>query len=219
MTRKTHILLKAESGISRIEFRHWLLTDYAPRKLALLGGAKRVALLLADTGSPFEVDGTGDYIPLYDAIIEIWGDNQVMRADVELSVRAIADIRDVQEMIVKDDGATRPVGRTPGVVLLSLNIPLPGAPYQETLRHWREHRPLALEIHHGMNRYVQNIYPHEPARIPHYFGAAHLHFPDFEQLPMALFRSAEDVRRIDEDVREFVVDSPVFFATEYIVKT
>jgi hypothetical protein len=75
-----------------------------------------------------------------------------------------------------------------------------------------------ISIHHGATRYVQSwlekpLTPGAPAHA----GVAILRFPSMEVMASGLFRSAEDVATIEQDVSEFVDASHVMYTTETVV--
>ena len=205
---KTVVLARARDTDADV-FRRWLLAEHAPYMLAPL---TRLALQLAIRGSDGET-------PPYDAVIELWADAPVadrIAADHALAARALFDVRESQEMIVKDEREEIVVGATPGISQLSFVAPIAGMPLEETLRHWSEHIDLARDIHVGMNRYVQDRLTLGAAP---WFGMAHLHFPDAEALRDGLFRTAADMETIAADVAEFVGDYATMLAIEHVMKT
>jgi len=216
---KRLVLARARDDRARAAFRDWLRTDFDAAAGPAIGAAQAAAVMIADAASPFPDAGDEAGHPLYDAVIEIWSDAAI--ALPVLAARADLIAVAVEARIgagTGDADATAAPGRTPGTALLSFCSALPGAPRAETLRHWREHVPLACEIHHGMTRYVQNVILAGPTPAMPWFGMAHLQFPSFNRVPQDLFRSAADVATIEADVADFIATSPVMFATRHVLK-
>ncbi|GGC02889.1 hypothetical protein GCM10011494_21750 [Novosphingobium endophyticum] len=176
--------------------------------------ASRIAVQVGMPSTPAPAEAPEP--PLYDAVIELWSDTPLpLAADRELAARALLDIRASQELVAKGT-APAVVGVTPGLSQLSFIAALPGLAPAEYLRHWGEHIPLATAIHVGMDRYVQDRLSAGEAG---WFGMAHLHFPDDAALRDGLFRSAEDVAVITDDVAEFVGEYATMLAIEHVVKS
>jgi uncharacterized protein (TIGR02118 family) len=86
----------------------------------------------------------------------------------------------------------------------------------EAFRHWSEHIPLAVEIHHKALSYRQYRFVErltEGARD--YTGLAVLGFASAEDIRTGLFRTPEDRALIDSDVAEFTANFETLFATEH----
>lgn len=125
---------------------------------------------------------------------------------------------DVEERVRKDVHGWHGRGAVPGVSLLAFCTSPAGQPRHETLRHWTEHVALALAVHHGAERYIQNVVlPDDAAERP-WFGIADLHFPDRDGIPGYLFRTEADVARITNDVADFIAMSPTILATEEVLR-
>jgi len=178
--------------------------------------ASRIAVHLA-VPAPAEA-GRQPLPPAYDAVIEAWSDAPLdMAGDAALAGLGTLEVFSSREVIGKAEGLA-PVGATPGLSQLTFIRAIEGMPRSEAERHWDEHIPLAREIHVGMDRYVQDrLSPAGPGTSP-WFGMAHLHFPDEVSLREGLFRTAEDIAVITEDVAEFVCDHITILATEHVVK-
>lgn len=207
---KTVVLARARDADAG-GFRHWLLTEHAPQRLASL--ADRVVLQLATPGP--------DEAPPYDAVIELWSDTSLVTAiaaDETLAAHAELDIRASEEVIAKDERDGIAIGATPGLSQLSFTQPIAGMAHEETLRHWSEHIPLARAIHVGMNRYVQDRLAPGTDGTVLWFGMAHLHFPNKAALRDGLFRTPQDIEAITADVAEFVSGHATMLAVEHVIK-
>lgn len=209
---KTIVLLRAHDGADAPALGRWLLAELARRPWA--EAASRIAVQLADRSDPAAS-------PPFDAVAEVWSDQPLadaIAADTALAERATAEVRASDEVIGKPPAAPVGLGATPGLSQLSFIAPMDAMGQGERLRHWSEHIPLAVEIHWGMNRYVQDrLAPAGPGGSP-WFGMAHLHFADAQALATGLFRSDADMAVIGADVAEFVSDYATMLATEHVLK-
>lgn len=124
----------------------------------------------------------------------------------------------IDERVRKDIKGWRGTGSVEGVSLLAFCTPRAGQLRHQILRHWTEHVALALPIHHGATRYVQNVILPGSSDGSPWFGIAELQFPDRERIPGYLFRSETDVATINEDVSDFVASSSTIFAEERVLK-
>lgn len=190
------------------------------RAAALIEGAQwpgeaiRISLL-----STLHDDETDD-APA-DLLVECWSELPLsFPSDLAAALRPSCEVRElpIEERVRKDVDGWRPAGVTAGVSLLAFCAPPPGQARHVTLRHWTEHVPLALAVHHGAERYVQNVVlPDAPAEAP-WFGIAQLHFPDREGIPGYLFRSEADVELITRDAADFVAASPTVLVGEHVLR-
>ena len=151
----------------------------------------------------------------YDAIVDTWSD-----ADPEGTVITLQNALDepsltlhvyaVAERVCKP-GRSEP--QPEDADLIAAWTGAPGVAPAELDRHWREHIPLALEIHHGSIRYVQNRVERPLTRdAPPFAGIALLRFPALSAIATGLFRSAADVQTITDDVAEFIASTQVMYA-------
>jgi len=115
----------------------------------------------------------------------------------------------------KDDTTADDNGCVEGVSILSFIAAYPDVDRVETVRRWREHAPLALEIHHAARRYVQYELLDGLDGEPGYAGMANLHLPDVEALATGMFRTEADVTVIAADVARFVHHHDTFLAHEH----
>jgi hypothetical protein len=160
---KVIALASAENSARRARFSRWLLTSAVPDLVRKLPPNSRCAVNIADQPSPWGEPKAPD--PLYDAVIEIWtSDNGAPPTDLLGEICANAGechIYRAQERRLKESNGG-------GVNLLAVWDALPGLPREEVQRHWREHIPLAMQIHHGMTRYTHTWLeaPLSPASQP-----------------------------------------------------
>lgn len=162
-------------------------------------------------------DEVGEEVPA-DLLIQCWSERPVALPPAlaaELAHGCDVTELSVEERVRKDVFGWSGAGTAAGISLLAFCAALPGQPRHETLRHWTEHVPLALAVHHGAQRYVQNVVLPEEAE---WFGIAELRFPDRAGVPGYLFRSEADMALIADDVAEFVGRSPTVHATEYVLR-
>lgn len=109
-------------------------------------------------------------------------------------------------------GKAGPAG---GVSLLALCTALPGLSRDAVFRHWAEHIPLAVLIHHGALNYRQyRFLERVSAAGPNLFGMACLGFVDAAAIAGGLFRSEADMPIIAADVAEFVQEATTLIARE-----
>lgn len=171
-----------------------------------------VHLATADPRAP-------DVATVYDAAIELFGERRL--ADVlcgDLLEGHVVEAHGSREVFGKGCDTLPGPGIVPGFSQLSFIRPLPGMSCADVERHWSEHIPLAVAIHVGMTRYVQDRFDEAGKTGAGWFGMAHLHFPDADVLRNGLFRTPEDVAAITEDVAEFVADHATMLAIEHVVK-
>lgn len=155
-----------------------------------------------------------------DLVIQCWSEESVALPPAlgqALAGRFDVTGLEVDERVRKDISGWSEAGEQPGVSLLAFCASPIGQTRCETLRHWTEHVRLAVTIHHGTERYIQNVICGESPNSP-WFGIAELHFPDAEGIATYLFRSEADVAIIQADVADFVVESPTMHVTEFVVR-
>lgn len=193
----------------------WLLEHLAARPWA--AKALRLVAQIACSGP----GGAGDQKPsLYDAVIECWGDSSLapdIARDAGLSERAVLDLRVSEELVVKG-GVPTTMGPSPGVSQLTFLEGRADLPRSTWLARWAQHARLAIEVHVGMDRYVQDRLVPSTMKGADWFGMAHLHFPDERALREGLFRTEGDVARIGADVAGFVGGHATMLAAEYVLK-
>lgn len=106
-------------------------------------------------------------------------------------------------------------GPAGAIQLLALIERRQGISQLEAFRHWDEHIPLAVEIHHKALRYRQFRFTEKLSpEAPDYVGFAVLDFASAQDLRTGLFRNEADVAVISEDVAEFIGRSDVLYGTE-----
>lgn len=156
-----------------------------------------------------------------DLLILCWSELPVMlppelAAELERGFD-VAELR-IEERVRKDIPGWSGRGAVAGVSLLAFCAAPAGQPRHETLRHWTEHVPLALAIHHGARRYIQNVVLAESGQVTGWFGIAEIQFQSRAGISHGLFRSEADVAIIADDVAEFVARSPTVYATEHVLR-
>jgi hypothetical protein len=172
---------------------------------------------VSDRRSPW-AERTDDGVPLYDAIVEV-----PLKGEPTTAAESLREQfeRDAEVHVYLADRAvqkTPALDSTPSINLLAVWDAKPGQPAAETRRHWREHVPLALSIHHGATGYVQSWLEKPLTQgAPAHAGVATLRFPSMQIMASGLFRSPEDVATIDQDVSEFIETSHVMYTTETVV--
>jgi hypothetical protein len=87
---------------------------------------------------------------------------------------------------------------------------------REAFRHWDEHIPLAVQIHHKALSYRQYRFTERlTLDAPDYTGLAVLTFASPEAMRTGIYRSRADEKIIAEDVGEFIAQVETLFATEH----
>jgi EthD domain-containing protein len=172
---------------------------------------------VADRQSPWAKSKEGD-VPLYDAIVELplKGEPAIVAESLrgQLARNAEVHVYLADQSVIKKPT----VDSTPSINLMAVWDAKRGQAAAETRHHWREHVPLAVSIHHGATRYVQSWLEKPLTQgAPAHAGVATLRFPSMEVMARGLFRSAEDVATIDQDVAEFIQTSHVLYTTETVV--
>jgi len=170
--------------------------------------------VIVHAGLPTPIEPGGPAMPpAYNAVIELWTDTAPAQDDFVAHWDQV-HVRTSTQVIGKPSAAPVTAGVTPGLSQLSFIRAIHGLPRADVERHWDEHIPLALQIHVGMNRYVQDrLSPPDP-----WFGMAHLHFPHEAALRDGLFRDDRDIAVITADVAEFVAHHATMLAIEHVVK-
>lgn len=209
------VLVNAPAERERSAFRDGLKADLIEAGVVSLAGVDAVTLLLAER--PTAADLAAD--PPYDAVIEVigsagCGDHLAERLSNHMECRVLL----VTETRWKDNCPMEAGQQTPGVGMVALWTPRPGVPRKDVARHFAEHGPLALEIHHGSRRYVQNWIEEPDGLDPPFAGMATHHFRSFEDVQGGMFRTEEDVAVIQADVSDFLEDVIVFYVTEHVLK-
>lgn len=90
-----------------------------------------------------------------------------------------------------------------------------GQPLEDAFRHWDEHIPLAVEIHHKALRYRQFRFIEKlSADAPDYVGFAVLDFASPEDLRTGLYRDKADMAVLADDIADFIARSDVMYGSE-----
>jgi hypothetical protein len=208
-------LVSAASSAKRVRFGRWLLASAVPDILRWLPPHSRCAVNIADQPSPWGEPKARD--PLYDAVIEVWTPDDVEPPEglfAAVSENAgVCHVYRAQELRLKESNGG-------GVNLVAVWDALPGLSREEAQRHWREHIPLAMDIHHGMTRYTHTWLeaPLSPDAPPH-SGIAALQFPSPESVGTGLYRRPEDVKTIADHSAEFMAAHYVLCTREHVVGT
>lgn len=210
---KVIALARANEQVDAAEFRSWLCGSTA-RELAQSLGSPRCTVNVADQPSPWSASGD-TAAPSYDSVVEVWTD--VVDAAVAVRTQLGSHCRSVHIYQVDETVWKRPE-RPHRVNLVAVWNAPPGQGTFETQRHWREHAPLALAIHHGATGHVQNwLAKPLSADSPPHAGIAVLRFPSLAAIRDGLFRSEKDKATIAADVAEFVADNQVLYTTEHLL--
>jgi len=210
---KVIVLARANEQVDVAEFRSWLCGS-AARELAQSLGSPGCIVNVADQPSPWSASGD-TAAHSYDAVVEVWTD--VVDAASAVRKQLGSHCRSVHIYQVDETVWKRPERPDRFNLVAVWNAP-PGQGTFETQRHWREHAPLAVAIHHGATGYVQNwlAKPLSTDAPPH-AGIAMLRFPSLAAIRDGLFRSEGDKATIANDVADFVADNHVLYTTEYII--
>jgi len=133
------------------------------------------------------ISGYRAHEPIYDAVIETWGDAPLGSDNVDDATSASLDVDEVAIV----DGATRPEGVT---AFYFLNR-LPGTERSAFQRYWREHHgPIASRVP-GVRRYVQN---HVSGDEGPYDGVAQTSFDDLDAMRTSAGSAELALTRADE---------------------
>ena len=164
-----------------------------------------LGLWLPDQPSPYEPEA-GVPEPLYDAIFVLPEDSPI-----HSTIAVGADLSFYSAELV-----TAKPGPSGATVLTALLEGRDDVSRSELMRHWAEHIPLALEIHRGMVSYRHyRFLSVNPPEAHFYVGLALLGFDSPQDILTGLFTSAEDVKRVEEDVAEFGKAAHVLYTTEH----
>jgi hypothetical protein len=208
-------LIKSRDAEGAASLFRWL--PATARGLIRTLGIDHCIVNVADRRSPWgdSKDGTP---PLYDAILEVplKGEPAIPAEllSAQLARDAEAHVYLADQSVLKSPA----IDSTSSINLMTVWDAKRDQNAAETRRHWREHVPLALSIHHGATRYVQCWLEKPLTRgAPAHAGVATLRFPSMEVMATGLFRSAEDVAIIDQDVAEFIETWHVLYTTETVL--
>jgi hypothetical protein len=107
-------------------------------------------------------------------------------------------------------------GPAGAIALLALITRPGGMAREEAFRHWDEHIPLAVQIHHKALSYRQYRFTERlTSEAPDYTGLAVLTFASPEAMRTGIYRTRADEKIIAEDVAEFIAQVETLFATEH----
>lgn len=205
---KTQIGVRARDDAESTRLRTWLVEEFGPRC-----GASE--MFVADIPDPFGNPAP----PVFDALIESeTAQAEVIANDSDLGSRVTLVRFTVESFIRKAELPRRAGVISPGAAIIAPWVARPDVDDSDIERHWTEHVPLALDVHHGAQRYVQNHVRAQLGGDKAYRGIAVLHFPVVETIPQDLFRSPDDVALIQEDVADFLVETDTFVAREYVYR-
>ena len=199
----TLLALRSRDPARRRDLRHWLASNF---DTAL--GAQSVLVAEADNSL-----GLGN--PPFDALLDLGtadGEQALRHPELEQLDLVLFETAPVE---FRNRIAHTPGAETPGVALVAFWVAKAELPDAEVLRHWREHAPLALEIHHGALRYVQAPICASNGSPKPYRGIALLQFAAIETLPADLYREPGDIALIEADVAEFIQETDVMVARQY----
>jgi hypothetical protein len=206
-------LVKARLAHQNLELSRWL-RDSAVPALIRAGAVERCVLNVADAEAPEP--------PYYLAVLEMWSEG--LSTELAEAVRqsmsaghADVSVYRANENVPKGASPGTDAVAPHGVNLMAVWDGKPGLSAAELQRHWQEHIPLAVAIHHGADRYVQSWLA-EPltADAPPHRGVASLRFANLAAIAGGLFRNAEDVQFITNDVAEFIQTTHVMYTTEQV---
>lgn len=205
----------APPGVDRRRLRADLRA-LAPKLIAAAGGTGGV-VFVPEPRSPWPQVPASE--PEYDAIVEFRAaDERAVLGRIVAGLAALGALVHAyraREHVAKGVSPATDGAPPHGVILAALWTRRTDVSAEDAIRHWREHEPLALVVHHGADRYVQTWFDAPlTADAPPYTGFATLRFPTLAAIATGLFRSQEDVATIDADVAEFIAATSVAYADE-----
>ena len=217
------IALRRREDATPATFRRWLDDSLAEQLLAL-DGCTGLALHTPMDSAP---------APAADAVASLRlsavGDAALPAALPGLAEAAAAQVDGLDAWRV-DEHVRLPYARdwpdgepSPGLAMVSFMHEAPGIAREDCVAHWTErHTPLALRVHVGLWRYVQNVVVE--TLTPGgggVFGVAELHFRSEDDFRERMFDSPGGRVEIFEDIPNFMSleASTSILARERIVKS
>lgn len=159
--------------------------------------------------------------PRYDAALEAWGDSEALAARVREAVTgetALCHIYEVEETVILDraPAAGRP---SAGLKLMGQLMFHADMPDSAVRRSWALHAPLAVRVHIGAGRYVQNFVTRSfDADAPTTRGIPQMHFPTRADLIERFVDSPRGMQEILQDTAHFVAGGPRFYTREMVLR-
>ena len=225
-------LISRAQGQDRADFQQWMAREHAP---AVLKQVPRIAHYIVNVNDVSPNMGVAplDSAPVpYDAVTETWIEGKEPAGELyettigsvlaqSLRSRTAACHSYLVSEVVEKDQPTFPLGRAPGVNLVSAITWGVGKTEETGRQGWRKHGPLACRVHIGMTRYVQNyveqaLTPGAPA----YNGFALLYFPTLQDLEQRLYDTPQNAEVIAADVKSFVNLEKIvtFYTSQFMLK-
>lgn len=167
---------------------------------------------------------TGDGLPSYDAVIEVWGDGSAARTVSErlqgdLPGVAAWDSFAVEETVEKDEQPHVLGDRSPGMKYIGRLMFHQDLPDSAARRSWGIHVPLALRVHAGASKYVRNwVIDASGEGVPLTRGISELHFRSQDDLIRRFFDGDHGKREVLHDLSHFVAGGSRLYCWEYVLK-
>jgi hypothetical protein len=169
---------------------------------------------------PYLPDPLNDLTPPpVSALIELEpADAPAAVAQLKATGKATVAIFEVKAITRKHAMNREPGQVTPGASLLALWTAKPEVDDSEVVCLWAKHAPLAIRVHHGAQRYVQNYILSREGPSKPYRGIALLHCPVAEGMSTGLYRNESEMALIAEDLASFLAEFDRFVAREYVYR-
>lgn len=171
---------------------------------------------------PANDTGLGAARPPYDAVIDAWGPDAAGLDDTVRSLMAgvasACHVYGVEETVILDraPGPGKPSG---GIKLIGQLMFHADMPDSAVKRSWAQHAPLAVRVHVGAGRYVQNFVTHTFGEgAPPTRGIPQMHFPTRADLIERFVDSYRGMQEILQDTAHFVAGGPRLYAREWVLR-
>ena len=223
--RKMIFLCRRKQGLSRAEYKRRILTNHVPLALAhhptLLG--YRVNLVARPRGATLlPVDSIAElsFATLADFRDRLYASEagqRVISADTATFLGSAAAYETTEFVQKAPSEPDRPGGATGRFKMIAI-LQRPEGQSREEFRHrWiEEHKPLALEHHEGLVKYVANVVTSQlsPDDLP-IDGISELHFADEESFRTRMYARHESRAIIAADTKKFIGKSCAWFVQEH----
>lgn len=224
---KIFFFCERRSGLSHEEYAEMVLRDHVPLALRHHPTMRKYVVNVVDhvpSGEPrydsiaeLSFDSIDDY---RDRLYDSAAGEDAVRRDV-MRFLGGAHAYATTEHIHLDTRAPAPLGgRNPHVKLICPIRRREGMSHDQFVEHWLErHRPLALQHHPGLIRYVANVVDQRLSDAgPELDGIGELYFASPESLRDDMFDSSAGEDVIRRDIALFIGHTTGYLASEYVQK-
>lgn len=223
--RKMIFLCRRKQGLSSAEYGRRILTNHVPLALEHHPTLQhyRVNLVEKPRGEPLvPIDSIAElsFATLADFRDRLYASEagrRVITADTETFLGSAAAYETTEFVQKEPAEADKPAGASGRFKMIAILQRPDGQSREEFRRRWiEEHKPLALEHHEGLVKYVANVVDAQlaPEDLP-IDGISELHFADEESFRTRLYAHPESRAIIAADTKKFIGKSCAWFVQEH----